>query len=225
VQWHPEETASDDPAQRSLFDALVLLARLRGSRAKPGEREGRGRDYGIAEADPAWPARFEAEAGRIVASLPPELVARIDHVGSTAVPGLAAKPIVDIQLSLHSMSPRDAYVEPLTALGYRWVLDPWDVDHEYFSLDVDGTRAFHLHVCAAGSAWERRHLVFRDHLRANPDDAAAYARLKRELATSHPKDTITYTEGKSAFIAGVVLRATAGTDDLATKGQGTGSGD
>lgn len=216
VQWHPEETASDDPAQRSLFDALVLLARLRGSRARPGEREGRGRDYGIAEADPAWPARFEAEAGRIVASLPPALVARIDHVGSTAVPGLPAKPIVDIQLSLHSMSPRDAYVEPLIALGYRWVLDPWDVDHEFFSLDLVGTRAFHLHVCAAGSTWERRHLVFRDHLRTSPDDAAAYARLKRDLAAAHPKDTITYTEGKSAFIAGVVQRATAGAGDLAT---------
>jgi putative glutamine amidotransferase len=209
VQWHPEETANEDPAQQSLFDALVLLARLRGSRAKPGETEGRGRAYRISEPDPAWPDRYEAEAARIKTALPSGLVARIDHVGSTAVPGLAAKPIIDIQLSLHSMVPRDAYVEPLVALGYRWVLDPWDVEHEYFSRDIEGERRFHLHVCAAGSRWERRHLVFRDRLRSHPDDALAYGELKRELAAAHPRDTLSYTQAKTAFIAGVVERAEA----------------
>jgi putative glutamine amidotransferase len=210
VQWHPEETAETDPAQASLFDALVLLARLRGARAKPGEAEGRGRDFRIDEPDPTWPERFEAESARVVAALPARLEARIDHVGSTAVPGLAAKPIVDMQLSVTAMVPRDAYVEPLRALGYRWVLDPWDVEHEYFSRDVDGDRAFHLHVCAAGSAWEVRHLAFRDWLRTHPEDAAAYAALKRELAAAHPKDTVAYTESKSAFITGIVDRAARG---------------
>ena len=99
VQWHPEETAPTDPVQQSVFDALVLLARLRGSRATPKGSGGRGRDYRIVDPDAAWPGRFEAEASRIVGSLPPDLVARIDHVGSTAVAGLAAKPIVDIQLA------------------------------------------------------------------------------------------------------------------------------
>ena len=207
VQWHPEETALTDPAQQSLFDALVLLARLRGARAKPGEAEGRGRDFRIAEPDPTWPERFETEAARIVAALPPRLEARIDHVGSTAVPDLPAKPIVDMQLSVTAMVPRDAYVEPLRALGYRWVLDPWDVEHEYFSRDVDGERTFHLHVCAAGSAWEGRHLAFRDWLRAHPEDAAEYAALKRGLAAAHPKDTLAYTEAKTAFITNITDRA------------------
>ena len=99
VQWHPEETAPTDPVQQSVFDALVLLARLRGSRATPKGSGGRGRDYRIVDPDAAWPGRFEAEASRIVGSLPPDLVARIDHVGSTAVAGLAAKLIVDIQLA------------------------------------------------------------------------------------------------------------------------------
>ncbi|MGZ8631843.1 MAG: gamma-glutamyl-gamma-aminobutyrate hydrolase family protein [Actinomycetota bacterium] len=232
VQWHPEETAATDPAQQSLFDALALLARLRGSRAKPGDDEGRGRDYRIAEPDPAWAGRFETEATRIVAALPTDLVSRIDHVGSTAVPGLAAKPIVDIQLSLTAMAPRDAYVEPIRALGYRWVLDPWDVEHEYFSRDVDGERSFHLHVCAAGSTWERRHLVFRNWLRAHPGDAAAYAELKRGLAGAHPKDTLSYTEAKSTFITGIVGRGTAEAAETAGSAmsamsarQGTGSGD
>jgi putative glutamine amidotransferase len=209
VQWHPEETAGADPIQRSLFDALVLVSRLRGTRARPGESEGRGREFDIVDPDPAWPARFEAEAGRIVGALPRDLVARIDHVGSTSVPGLAAKPVVDIQLSLRSLTPRDAYVEPLTALGYRWVLDPWDVDHEYFSRDVDGERRFQIHVCTAGSGWERRHLAFRDWLRAHDDDAASYARLKRELAAAHPRDTLSYTEAKTAFIAALVRRASS----------------
>jgi putative glutamine amidotransferase len=224
VQWHPEETAEADQAQQSLFDALVLLARLRGGRAKPGGSGGRGRDYRIADPDPTWAERYETEAARIVASLPSELVTRIEHVGSTAVAGLAAKPIVDIQLSLSAMTPRDAYVQALTALGYRWVLDPRNVEREYFSRDIDGERSFHLHVCADGSDWERRHLVFRDWLRTHPDDAAAYEVLKRELAAAHPNDTLSYTEAKTGFISGIVERATtdAGSRDA---GQGTGTGD
>ncbi len=210
VQWHPEETAATDPAQQSLFDALVLIARLRASRAGPGEAEGRGRAYGISDPDPAWPDRFEAEAARLVDALPAGLVSRIDHVGSTAVAGLAAKPIIDMQLSLRSLTPREAYVGPITALGYRWVLDPWDVDHEYFSRDVDGERRFQVHVCTAGSAWERRHLVFRDWLREHDDDAAAYAELKRELAAAHPRDTLAYTEAKTGFITATVRRAQQG---------------
>ena len=66
-----------------------------------------------------------------------------------------------------------------------------------------------MHVCAAGSAWERRHLAFRDWMRAHPDDAAAYADLKRELAASHPRDTFSYTEAKGAFIVEVEARASA----------------
>jgi GrpB-like predicted nucleotidyltransferase (UPF0157 family) len=209
VQWHPEETAPDDPAQHALFDAIVLLARIRAAKARPGEAEGRSRAYAIAEPDPDWPARFDGEAERIAAALPADLVTRIDHVGSTSVPDLPAKPTVDIQLSLRSLVPREAYVAPLVALGYRWVLDPWDDDHEFFSRDIDGERAFHVHACTAGSTWEARHLAFRDWLRTHPDDAAAYAELKRELAATHPRDTLTYTEGKSAFIARITAEATS----------------
>ena len=190
VQWHPEETAEADPAQQSLFDALVLLARLRGSRAKPGDPVG-------AVAITASPTRIRAGPSGTrprppasSARSPPTWSRASTTSGSTAVAGLPAKPIVDIQLSLSTMVPRGAYVEPLRALGYRWVLDPWDVEHETFSRDIGGERSFHLHVCAAGSTWERRHLVFRDWLRTHPDDAAAYGTLKRELAAAHPNDTL-----------------------------------
>jgi GrpB-like predicted nucleotidyltransferase (UPF0157 family) len=209
VQWHPEETAGTDAEQQSLFDALALIARIRGSRARPGEQEGRSRAYELAEPDPAWPAAFAAEAERIVGALPPDLVSRIDHVGSTAVPGLAAKPTIDIQLSVTSMTPRMAYVEPLRGLGYRWSLDPWDDEHEFFSRDVEGERASQVHVCAAGSGWERRHLAFRDALRSDPALCAAYATLKRELAARHPRDVMAYVDGKAPFVREVEARVLA----------------
>ena len=209
VQWHPEETAATDRVQQSLFDGLALLARIRGSKASPGEAEGRTRPYGIADPDPSWPGRFEEEAGRIRGALPRDLVTRIEHVGSTSVPGLAAKPIVDIQVSVATMVPRGAYVGPITGLGYDWALDPIDDEHEYFSLTDDDERRFHIHVCAAGSEWERRHLAFRDWLRDHPDDARAYESLKRRLAEDHPRDVFSYVEGKTDFIRSIERRALA----------------
>ncbi len=136
VQWHPEDTAESDPAQQSLFDALALLARMRGSRARDGQTVGRSRDYRLEEPDPAWPTSFEEESHRIRGALGAAAL-RIDHVGSTSVPGLAAKPIVDIQVSLATLEPRDDYVPALERLGYRHTLDPIRPDREYFSRDVD----------------------------------------------------------------------------------------
>jgi putative glutamine amidotransferase len=213
VQWHPEETAAEDRAQQVLFDALVGLARWRGTLARPGEPEGRTRAYGLAEPDPSWPARFEEEAAAIVAALPDQLVVRIDHVGSTSVPDLPAKPCIDIQLSLTSLMPRDAYVEPLVAIGYRWAPEAHDDDHEFLRLDDGNQRVVHLHVTEAGSDWERRHLAFRDVLRADPETARAYADLKRELAAAHPRDIVRYVQGKSEFIRAVEERASAVTGE------------
>lgn len=206
VQWHPEETAERDPTQQSLFEALSLLGRLRGASAKPGATEGRTRSYEISTYDPAWPDRFDEESARIRTALGDQ-VTDLEHVGSTSVPGLGAKPVVDIQVSVRSMVPRSAYVDPLVALGYRWVLDPWSDEHEYFSRNEGEERAFHIHVCAAGSEWERRHLAFRDWLRSHPDDAAAYERLKRDLAERHPRDSFSYTDAKTGFIKEIEARA------------------
>jgi len=208
VQWHPEDTAAKDPAQQSVFDALALLARLRGSRAKPGEQRGRTHEYHIAAADTSWPGLFEAEAARIREALG-ELAVDVDHVGSTSVPGLDAKPIIDIQTSVSSMVPRDAYIEPLRSLGYRWTLDPWSDEHEYFSREEEDTRAYHVHVCQAGGNWEGRHLTFRDWLREHPDDAATYSTLKRRLAVEHPQDIMAYVDAKTEFIRSIERMAGA----------------
>jgi gamma-glutamyl-gamma-aminobutyrate hydrolase PuuD len=207
VQWHPEDTAASDPSQQALFDALSLIARLQGTRARPGRRHGRSRAYALSDPDPTWPARFEEEAARIGAALPEDLVVRIDHVGSTAVPGLAAKPVVDIQVSLTSLSPRAPYVEAIARLGYRHLLDPWSDEHEYFSRDEGADRAFHLHVCLAGGGWETRHLAFRDWLRTHPGDMRAYGELKRRLATEHPRDIMAYTDAKTPFIRAIEAKA------------------
>jgi GrpB-like predicted nucleotidyltransferase (UPF0157 family) len=119
--------------------------------------------------------------------------------------------VVDIQVSVRSMVPRLAYVDPLVALGYRWIVDPWTDEHEFFSRDEDAGRAFHVHVCGQGSEWEQRHIRFRDWLREHPEDAAAYERLKRDLAERHPRDIYTYTDEKSVFIREIEDRASVKT--------------
>lgn len=206
VQWHPEDTAGDDPAQQMLFDALSNLAHLRGTRAVAGDREGRSRAFAIADYDPAWPAMFEQEAAAIRAALG-ATAARVEHVGSTAVPGLAAKPTIDIQISVERMTPRERYVAPLEALGYTFVVDPTDPDHEFFKKEESGVRTHHTHVCLVGSVWERRHLAFRDHLRTHPEDSARYAELKRRLAEQHPNDIMAYLEAKTPFVSELEARA------------------
>jgi GrpB-like predicted nucleotidyltransferase (UPF0157 family) len=118
-----------------------------------------------------------------------------------------AKPVIDISLALTSLVPRDAYVEPLRPLGYVHQLDPWNDDHEYLSREADGADAFHVHVCVADGPFETRHLAFRDWLRTHPEDADAYGRLKRDLAEAHPRDIVSYVEGKSDFIASIEARA------------------
>ena len=197
VEWHPEDTAAEDPAQQALFDGLAILARLHAAPAIPGVRAGRSRTYHISDHDPEWAATFETEAARIRQVLG-ERAMRIDHVGSTSVPGLAAKPVIDIQVSVPSLVPRDAYVGPLRSVGYTFQVDPTTAHHEYFKKDVNGERAFQVHVCAAGGEWERRH---------HPHDAAAYADLKRRLATEHPNDLLTYTEAKTEFVLAVEAKA------------------
>jgi putative glutamine amidotransferase len=206
VQWHPEDTSERDAAQQALFGGLANLARLRGTRAVAGVRGGRSRSYLIADHDPAWPLEFEKEAAAIQSALG-AIAHRVEHVGSTAVPGLAAKPVIDIQVSVERMEPRERFVGPLETLGYEFVADPTDAEHEYFKKDVRGVRTHQIHVCPVGSEWERRHLVFRDHLRFHPEDAARYAELKRRLAERHPNDVMAYVDAKTPFIREIEARA------------------
>ena len=149
--------------------------------------------------DPGWPSRFEREAAAIRQVLGP-VALRVDHIGSTAVLGLAAKDIIDIQVSVAPLEPESGYRAPLERAGYVFRPDD-DPQHRFFKRDgSDGQRRVNSHVCEAGGEWEARHLAFRDYLRANPKAAARYQRLKERLSAQHD-DVLSYTDAKTDFIS------------------------
>jgi GrpB-like predicted nucleotidyltransferase (UPF0157 family) len=160
----------------------------------------------IVDYDTAWPELAAAELGLIEAALG-DTVVRVDHVGSTAVPGLAAKPIVDLQASVAEIDRTDLYVPALDRLGYLFAPDDDSPDFHFFGKPAERPRTFHLHVCAAGSEHERRHLALRDYLRADPDEARRYADLKRELVAASPGDRLAYIEGKLGYVEALERRA------------------
>jgi GrpB-like predicted nucleotidyltransferase (UPF0157 family) len=162
----------------------------------------------IVDYDPAWPGLAGAELLRIGEALGPVAV-RLEHVGSTAVPGLAAKPIVDLQVSVDALEPQERYVAPLERLGYLFVPAPESPDHHFFGRPHERPRAFHVHVCGAGSDHELRHVAVRDFLRAHPGEAERYAAMKRQVAARHPEDRLAYIEGKDAYVAALERRATS----------------
>lgn len=161
------------------------------------------RDIVMAEHDPQWAEQYEVERDRIVGALGSGAL-RIDHIGSTSVPGLGAKPIIDIDLSVADPDDEAAYVPALEAAGY--VLRVREPGHRMLRTSA---RDVHVHVCAIGSEWERRHLMFRDWLRARPDDRVLYESVKRELSTHEWADMNDYADAKSDVIAEIMARASA----------------
>jgi GrpB-like predicted nucleotidyltransferase (UPF0157 family) len=160
----------------------------------------------IVDYDPEWPARARQELRRIGHALG-SAAARLEHVGSTAVPGLASKPILDLQLSVAAIESRDAYIGPLERLGYLFVPAPEAPDYHFFARPPERPRSHHLHVCEVGSEHEHRHLAVRDYLRAHGDEAASYEALKRDVAARHPADRLAYIEGKDEFVTALEARA------------------
>ncbi len=162
--------------------------------------------------DPAWPARFAAERGRIAAALGP-LALRIDHNGSTAVPGLAAKPVIDIQVSVAALAPLAPFAEPLAAIGYAHVPHADDAFCPFFHRPETWPHTHHVHIVASGGTEERRTLAFRDYLRAHPEALAVYASLKRDVAGRFGGDSFesrnAYAAAKGAFIEDAIRRALA----------------
>jgi GrpB-like predicted nucleotidyltransferase (UPF0157 family) len=162
----------------------------------------------IVDYDPAWPAMAEEEMRRIREALG-EVAVLLEHVGSTAVPDLAAKPIVDLQLSVRAIQPRERYVEPLERLGYLFVPAPESPDYHFFAKPPERPRTHHLHVCETGSEHEFRHIAVRDFLRAHADEAAKYAALKRQVVAHRPQDRLAYIEGKDDYVTALDERAVA----------------
>jgi len=161
----------------------------------------------VVDYDPAWVKMYEDQRDAIVAALDDAglPVARVEHVGSTAVPGLAAKPIIDIMVCYDELPALEVLLTPLTSIGYRYV-PRQDFTESYFFRRGDSFEgAIHLHVTTLDSEFGLQMLRFRDALRASPSLAADYAAFKRTLAEQFPDDRPSYTAAKGPFVS----RATA----------------
>jgi GrpB-like predicted nucleotidyltransferase (UPF0157 family) len=159
----------------------------------------------LVDHDEAWASRFVRWRALIVDALG-DVALRVEHVGSTSVPGLPAKPIVDIQVSVRDIRDEEAYVPALEA-NVRVQLRSRDELHRYFRPFPGEPRDVHVHVCNTGSAWERDHMLFRDYLRAHPEDVGRYAEAKRAAVAHWADDGWAYTDAKSAAILAILDKA------------------
>jgi GrpB-like predicted nucleotidyltransferase (UPF0157 family) len=155
--------------------------------------------------DPAWAERFASIRADLLAALGPAAV-RVDHIGSTSVPGLPAKPIVDVQISVPSVDDEGAYRGAVEGLGWvLWVREP---GHRMFRDPPGSPATAHLHVCDAGGPWERRHLLFAAFLRAHPVHADSYLHHKDELRIRvGSRGMLAYADAKSSFVEAVLVDA------------------
>lgn len=176
-------------------------------------RRARDEPVELREYDPAWPRRFEQEARHLRQVLPHMQLGRIAHFGSTAVPGMVAKPIVDMLVEVPSLrSVREDIAPVLEKLGYEFFWrtswrDSLTPAYTWFiKRDARGRRTHHIHMLTADAPeWDR--LLFRDYLIDHPQEAAAYGALKRRLVQAHSGDRIAYARAKSDFIGQVMRKA------------------
>ena len=162
-----------------------------------------------------WPDRFAREAD-LLAHVFHGTDAVIEHIGSTAVPGLGAKPVIDIMIGLSSLTDAERRVAELALLEYEYVPE-YEIelpDRRYFRKPFQRPRTHHLHIVELNSDFWIRHLLFRDYLRAHPDTAQAYYQLKQRLAVESNATGTDYTEAKSPFVADVLRRAQLHTSGL-----------
>ncbi len=170
-------------------------------------------DIAIVPYDPVWPELFLEEKEHLLACLPRELIGRIEHFGSTAVPGLAAKPIIDMLVEVTSLEETRCRIVPILELqGYDYFWRPtWGDDTPPFyawfiKRDSSGKRTHHIHMVESHfEHWDR--LLFRDYLIQHPEVAEKYQRLKFRLAAEYPNDRVAYTSGKTDFILRVMEHA------------------
>jgi len=169
-----------------------------------GERPRHDGPIVLVDYDDAWPLRFEREAKRIRAALGVRALL-VEHAGSTAVPGLAAKPIIDVVLAVPDSSDEDAYVPALEAEGYALrIREPEWYEHRVLK---KADPSVNLHVFSAGCEEIDRMLAFRDHLRTNEADRELYERTKRELASRHWAYVQDYADAKSEVVEEIITRA------------------
>lgn len=153
--------------------------------------------------DASWPSKFESEKQALSLALAPWLAGPIEHVGSTAVPGLAAKPVIDIMVAVENLDASRPAIPAAEALGYIYWPYKADVMH-WFCKPSDAHRTHHLHLVPYGSELWRARLGFRDALRANARLAQEYAQLKLDMASRYRHDREAYTQSKTEFVQQVL---------------------
>ncbi len=162
----------------------------------------------IVEYDPNWVFLFKQEAAHIRAVLDGDLITRIEHFGSTAVPELAAKPIIDLLVGVRSLAEaKKVAISQLEHLGYAYWFDNPDLQRMFFvkGLPPNSPRTHHIHMVEPDSVlWER--LLFRDYLRRHSDEAAKYAQVKCDFAQRFSSDRESYTKSKAEYIESVMQK-------------------
>lgn len=161
----------------------------------------------ISEWSPLWGGKFQRLGAEIRASLGNRAI-RIDHIGSTSIRGLAAKPIIDIQVSVADFEPFGELRYGLETIGFLWRNHNPDLAKRYFR-ETPGDQRTHIHVRRSGSWHEQWALLFRDYMRAAPSEHKAYVDLKRRLAAEYPTDRKAYTDGKADHLWGLIRQADA----------------
>jgi len=161
----------------------------------------------VVDYDPEWPTLYEKERRRIVDAIGHRALA-VEHIGSTAVPGLGAKPIIDIMACVPERSDADDCIPLLRQIGYTDITpEEGNADWFYCLGKSLHTVVYHLHLMRYGSEFSKKHLIFRDYLRTHPDVAREYYELKKRLASKYRSDRTVYTESKTSFIEAVVAKA------------------
>jgi GrpB-like predicted nucleotidyltransferase (UPF0157 family) len=162
----------------------------------------------IVEYDPEWPRRFAQEREALREVLAPWLAGPIEHIGSTAIPGLAAKPVIDIMAGVAGLEESRPAIEAVATLGYCYF--PYQAERRHwFCKPSDAFRTHHLHLVPLQSAHWTRPIAFRDYLRAHPSVGAEYESLKRTFAREFRSDREAYTAAKAPFIDAVTDKAVA----------------
>lgn len=152
-----------------------------------------------------WTKKFQREARRLKEAMPEPV--KVHHIGSTSVPGLAAKPIVDMIMEVDQIERVDKWDEHFSALGYMPKGENGILGRRFFIHGTEEKRSYHLHVYGAGNPEIMRHLAFRDYMMAHCEEAEAYATLKQELAERFTYDADQYVEGKTEFVRGIDEKA------------------
>jgi GrpB-like predicted nucleotidyltransferase (UPF0157 family) len=156
--------------------------------------------------NPEWPQRFAAEQSLLIDAIGPWLPGPVEHIGSTAIPGLAAKPVIDMMAGVGSLEGSRAAIAILERLQYCYAPYKSEVMH-WFCKPSPAVRTHHLHLVPVGSQLWTEQLAFRDHLRSHADVAREYADLKRRLAQDHQFDREAYTTAKTPFVQRVIAEA------------------